>query len=38
VQAGIRLKDLIKNLALDGLAMENLGSITEQSITGAIGR
>jgi FAD/FMN-containing dehydrogenase len=36
VQAGIRLKDLIKNLALDGLAMKNLGSITEQSIAGAI--
>src|SRR5690348_10833426 len=30
VQAGIRLKDLIHNLALDGLAMKNLGSITEQ--------
>src|SRR5437879_3849442 len=36
VQAGIRIKDLIKNLALDGLAMKNLGSITEQSIAGAI--
>src|SRR5262245_24203041 len=36
VQAGIRLKDLIHNLALDGLAMRNLGSITEQSIAGAI--
>ena len=36
VQAGIRLKDLINNLALDGLAMKNLGSITEQSIAGAI--
>jgi FAD/FMN-containing dehydrogenase len=36
VQAGIRLKDLIENLALDGLAMKNLGSITEQSIAGAI--
>src|SRR5215813_2506281 len=36
VQAGIRLKDLIHNLALDGLAMKNLGSITEQSIAGAI--
>jgi FAD/FMN-containing dehydrogenase len=36
VQAGIRLKDLIKNLAADGLAMKNLGSITEQSIAGAI--
>src|SRR5262245_48744237 len=36
VQAGIRLNDLIHNLALDGLAMKNLGSITEQSIAGAI--
>jgi FAD/FMN-containing dehydrogenase len=36
VQAGIRLKDLIHNLALDGLALKNLGSITEQSIAGAI--
>jgi len=36
VQAGIRLKDLIKNLAVDNLAMKNLGSITEQSIAGAI--
>src|SRR5262245_44243149 len=36
VQAGIRLKDLIHNLAFDGLAMRNLGSITEQSIAGAI--
>jgi L-gulono-1,4-lactone dehydrogenase len=36
VQAGIRLKDLIQNLALDGLAMRNLGSITQQSIAGAI--
>src|SRR5262245_46035118 len=36
VQAGIRLKDLIHNLALDGLGMKNLGSITEQSIAGAI--
>jgi L-gulono-1,4-lactone dehydrogenase len=36
VQAGIRLKDLIKNLAFDGLAMKNLGSVTEQSIAGAI--
>jgi FAD/FMN-containing dehydrogenase len=36
VQAGIRLKNLIENLALDGLAMRNLGSITEQSIAGAI--
>jgi FAD/FMN-containing dehydrogenase len=36
VQAGIRLKRLIDNLAADGLAMKNLGSITEQSIAGAI--
>jgi len=36
VQAGIRLKDLIKNLAVDGLAFRNLGSITEQSIAGAM--
>jgi FAD/FMN-containing dehydrogenase len=36
VQAGIRLKELIHNLALDGLALRNLGSITEQSIAGAI--
>jgi L-gulono-1,4-lactone dehydrogenase len=36
VQAGIRLKRLIRNLAADGLAMKNLGSITEQSIAGAI--
>jgi L-gulonolactone oxidase len=36
VQAGIRLKELIHNLALDGLGMKNLGSITEQSIAGAI--
>jgi L-gulono-1,4-lactone dehydrogenase len=36
VQAGIRLKDLIRNLAKHGLALKNLGSITEQSIAGAI--
>jgi L-gulonolactone oxidase len=35
VEAGIRLKDLIENLANDGLALKNLGSITEQSIAGA---
>jgi L-gulono-1,4-lactone dehydrogenase len=35
VQAGIRLKDLIENLAVDGLAMKNMGSVTEQSIAGA---
>jgi len=36
VQAGIRLHDLIENLAHDGLALKNLGSITQQSIAGAI--
>ena len=36
VQAGIRLHDLIDNLANDGLALKNLGSITQQSIAGAI--
>jgi len=36
VQAGVRLKDLIEMLALDGLALRNMGSITEQSIAGAI--
>src|SRR5688572_20341000 len=36
VQAGIRIKDLLKKLALVGLGMRNLGSITEQSIAGAI--
>ncbi|HLU99625.1 MAG TPA: D-arabinono-1,4-lactone oxidase, partial [Acidobacteriota bacterium] len=36
VQAGIRLKDLIRKLAEQGLALRNLGSITEQSIAGAI--
>jgi FAD/FMN-containing dehydrogenase len=36
VQAGIRLKNLIKNLAFDGLALKNLGSVAEQSIAGAI--
>ncbi len=36
VQAGIRLKDLIKELAKVGLALKNIGSITEQSIAGAI--
>jgi L-gulono-1,4-lactone dehydrogenase len=35
VQAGIRLKDLVDNLAVDGLAMKNIGSILEQSIAGA---
>ena len=36
IQAGVRLKDLIKILRLAGLGMKNLGSITEQSIAGAI--
>jgi len=36
VEAGIRLKDLIRNMELGGKAMRNLGSITEQSIAGAI--
>jgi L-gulonolactone oxidase len=36
VQAGIRLHDLIDNLVNDGLALRNLGSITQQSIAGAI--
>jgi L-gulonolactone oxidase len=36
VEAGVRLKDLIEMLALDGLALRNIGSITEQSIAGAI--
>jgi FAD/FMN-containing dehydrogenase len=36
VQAGIRLKDLIPRLRQDGLGLANLGSITEQSVAGAI--
>jgi FAD/FMN-containing dehydrogenase len=36
VSAGIRLKDLVKRLADRGLALKNLGSVTEQSIAGAI--
>jgi len=36
IQAGVRLKDLIEILALVNLGMKNLGSITEQSIAGAI--
>ena len=36
VQAGIRLKDLIAALDAQGLALENLGSIAEQSLAGAI--
>ncbi len=36
VQAGIRLSDLIEALAPNGLALSILGSITAQSIAGAI--
>jgi L-gulono-1,4-lactone dehydrogenase len=36
VQAGVRLKDLIGKLAKVGRGLRNLGSITEQSIAGAI--
>ncbi len=36
VQAGIRLKDLVEDLDVLGLALPNLGSIAEQSIAGAI--
>jgi len=36
VEAGVRLKDLIEMLALDGLALRNIGSITEHSIAGAV--
>src|SRR6266446_9710849 len=36
VQAGIRIKDLIKVLRRNGLGLKNLGSIKEQSIAGAI--
>jgi len=35
VQAGIRLHNLLDNLTNDGLALKNLGSITQQSIAGA---
>jgi L-gulonolactone oxidase len=35
VQAGIRLRDLNDALAAHGLAMENLGDIAEQTISGA---
>jgi len=34
--AGMRLKDLIGRLADVGLAVQNMGSVTEQSIAGAI--
>ena len=36
VQAGIRLHELIEQLAEHGLALENLGSIAAQSLAGAI--
>ena len=36
VQGGIRLKNLIPRLRQDKLALANLGSITEQSIAGAV--
>ena len=36
VEGGIRLKDLNEALAKDGLALFNLGSISEQSIAGVI--
>lgn len=36
VQAGIRLKELIRALEAHGLALANLGSIAEQSLAGAI--
>ena len=36
VQAGVRIKNLVKMLAKDNLGMENLGSIMEQSIGGAM--
>lgn len=36
VEAGIRLKDLIELLHRKGLALQNLGSISEQSVAGVI--
>ena len=36
VQAGIRIKDLVRALSLNNLALRNTGSIMEQSIAGAI--
>jgi len=36
VQAGIRIKDLVKALSLVNLGLRNTGSIMEQSIAGAI--
>jgi L-gulonolactone oxidase len=35
-QAGIRIKDLVRALAVDNLGLRNLGSVMEQSIAGAI--
>lgn len=37
VQAGIRIYDLIDELEQRGMALLNVGSVTEQSIAGAIG-
>lgn len=37
VQGGIKLFELIRALEREGLAMVNLGSITEQSVAGALG-
>ena len=37
VEAGIRLHRLIEELQSRGLALQNVGSVTEQSIAGAIG-
>jgi FAD/FMN-containing dehydrogenase len=36
VQGGIRLKELIPLLAREGMALSNLGSISEQTLAGAI--
>lgn len=36
VHAGTRLKDLIPALKSQGLALKNIGSVTEQSIAGAV--
>jgi L-gulonolactone oxidase len=36
VQAGIKLKDLVRHLDARGLALANLGSIIEQSLAGAM--
>lgn len=36
IQAGVRIKDLVKILAKDNLGLQNTGSIMEQSIAGAI--